>query len=264
MAKLCEKESQMWYVIQARSGEEEEIKNYIEHTVEPEVCRIILPLYEDVWRKGGIGHISIKKLFPGYLFVDTEDPDEVYRRIKSVPHFTRLLATEEKDKNKTFLAIDKEDEEFIKELTDEGLMHVSYIRRTKSGRIEKIKGPLSRFANKIVKLDVPHRRAIVEADIFGKHRRIKYALWTDDDPPLAWFEGKTDSKDVSLPAKTYDIGIHEGDKVIDETGTYADMVFTVKRVDPARRLIQAEGQFFGTTVRFELKADNVTLKADNT
>ena len=249
----------MWYVIQARSGEEQEIKLYIEKTAEPGLCRVILPLYEDVYRRGGIGHITVKKLFPGYLFIETEDPDGVYRQIRSVPRFTRMLAMDETESEKTFLTVDPEDEDFIRSLTEDGLMHVSYIRRSDSGRIEEITGPLSLYSSYIKKLDIPHRRAIVEADIFGKHRRIKYPLWTDADPHLAWLDQKRKTKPEIPSAKTWDIGIHDGDRVKDETGIYGDMEFTVTKVDPARRIVYATAEMFGTKVRFEMNADDLAV-----
>lgn len=247
----------MWYVIQTRSGEEQEIKLYIESSMEPRVCKVILPLYEDVYRKGGTGHIAIKKLFPGYLFIETEDPKEVYKTIRKVPRFTRMLSMEENDMEKTFLTVGTEDEAFIKSLTDDGLMRVSYIRRSKSGRIEKIAGPLSRYAGNITKLDVPHRRAIVEAEILGKHRKVKYPLWTDADPHLPWIDEMMASHPSEPMTETCDIGIYAGDIVKDETGIYGDLKFTVIKIDPARRIIHATAEMFGTKVRFEMDADNV-------
>lgn len=249
----------MWYVVQARSGEEQEIKLYIEKTAEPGLCRVILPLYEDVYRRGGIGHIAVKKLFPGYLFIETEDPDVVYRHIRRIPHFTRMLAMDETEREKTFLTVGSEDEEFIRSLTEDGLMHVSYIRRAKSGLIEEITGPLRLYSSHIKKLDIPHRRAIVEADILGKHRKIKYPLWTDADPHLAWLDAKRDTESEPLSTKTWDLGIHDGDKAKDETGIYGDLEFTVTKVDPARRIVYATAEMFGTKVRFEMNADDLAV-----
>ena len=221
------------------------------------MCKVILPLREDVWRKDGIGHISIKRLFPGYLFIETDDPVQIYEELKKIPHFTRLLSMQENRTERIFLTVGKEDEEFIRTLTEDGLMRVSYVRRNKSGRIDEIAGPLKCYANKITKLDIPHRRAIVEADIFGKHRRIKYSLWTDKDPHLSRFDCRLNGEDMELPAKDFDIGIREGDVVADDTGIYIGMEFQVIRVDAARRLVYAEAEMFGTMVHFELDADDV-------
>ena len=57
--------------------------------------------------------------------------------------------------------------------------------------------------------------------------------------------------------ETYDLGIYVGDIIKDETGIYGDLEFTVIKIDPARRIIHATAEMFGTKVRFEMDADNV-------
>ena len=102
-----------------------------------------------------------------------------------------------------------------------------------------------------------HRRAIVEAEILGKHRKIKYPLWTDADPRLPWLDEMMASQPSDPVTEICDIGIHKGDIVKDETGIYVDLEFTVIKIDPARRIIHATAEMFGTKVRFEMDADNV-------
>ena len=83
----------MWYVIQTVTGTEEELKEQIESIAEKEVCReCLVPLCENVWRKEGIGHISIQRLFPGYLFVDTDQPKEIYRIQKEIQEQSQVVA----------------------------------------------------------------------------------------------------------------------------------------------------------------------------
>ena len=66
----------MWYVIQTISGKEHEVCTWIHTYVDASLYnRCFVPLYEDVWRKNGIGHISIKHMFSGYLFLETDIPD---------------------------------------------------------------------------------------------------------------------------------------------------------------------------------------------
>ena len=141
-----------------------------------------IPLYEDVWRSGGRGHISIQRLFPGYLFAETAVPEELFMVFKKVPKFTRLLNMEDESREKVFLSISEDDEEFLRSLMDEEhVIRVSYIHKDKSGRIDQLIGPLKKYEDSITKLDIPHRRAIVSTHIFGKDRIIKFGLWTDAD-----------------------------------------------------------------------------------
>ena len=247
----------MWYVIQTVSGTEQELKEQIESIAGEELCReCLVPLCENVWRKEGIGHISIQRLFPGYLFVDTDQPKELYRTLREIKRFTRLLAMPATDGERIFQAVEPEEEAFIRSLLEDGVMHVSYIRMGKNGRIEEIKGPLAEHAAYITKLDVPHRRAIVEKELYGRMRRIKFGLWTDADPKLPWLEKQSGRDLRGLKKEVSDIGIHAGDRVRDES-TYGDLVMLVEAVDPARRVLYARAELFGTRVKLEVSADAV-------
>lgn len=54
-----------------------------------------------------------------------------------------------------------------------------------------------------------------------------------------------------------DIGIHPGDRVVDETGVYGEQVFVVEKVDAKRRLLTSSFEMFGTVAGIELRADDV-------
>ena len=67
----------MWYVIRTTTGREHEVCLWINTFIyRKHYRRCFVLLYEDVWKKQGIGHISAKKLFPGYLFIESDEPEE--------------------------------------------------------------------------------------------------------------------------------------------------------------------------------------------
>ena len=255
----------MWYVVQTESGNEHLMRQLLLKIAPEGVVRAsFIPLYEDVWRRQGVGHISIRRLFPGYFFVDTDEPETVSRVMRWIPEFKRVLAMWERDGTRTFMPVLPDEQAFLDSLMETGLMHVSFIRRTKSGRIDTIIGPLSRYSNRITKLDVPHRRAIVETELFGRHRKIKFGLWTDDDPYLPWLDRileedglSGDVRHISQLNNVADLGIHPGDSVRDTSGVYGDQVFHVTAVDIPRRLLRTTTEMFGTSIVVELSADDV-------
>ena len=130
----------MWYVVQTKTGNENEIKEFIEHNVDSNSFReCFVPLYEEVRRREDKCKILFRRLFPGYLFVDTDDPDIIFQKLKKAPWFTRLLGADDNAGNKTFIPVGEEDEEFLRTLLDDGIMHVSYIEMSKNNsKIEKI------------------------------------------------------------------------------------------------------------------------------
>ena len=250
-----------WYVIQTKSGDEEELQSFIESVLPAGLeALFFIPFYENVWRSGGRGHISIQRLFPGYLFVETAMPEELFMMLKKVPRFTRLLNMEDESGEKVFLSISEEDEEFLRSLMDEEhVIRVSYIHKNKNGRIDRLIGPLKRYENSITKLDVPHRRAIVSTHIFGKDRIIKFGLWTDADPVTPWLRKmkglENDAGEAS--GNTADIGIYIGDRVRDKSGVYGDMDLIVTGVDSRKRVIKVSVELFGSEVTMEMDAEMV-------
>lgn len=255
----------MWYVIQVKSGEEQDMKALLDKLrVEGAYGECFVPLFEDVKRSGGKCRIGFRKLFPGYLFVESDNPRKIFETLMGIKDFTKLLGTVEEDGSKLFIPIGKEDEEFLKTLFTDGLMHVSYVHMAKNGRIDRIVGPLANYRNHITRLELRHRMAVVEAEMFGKMRKVKFGLWTDDDPVIPGLErlkeaveGGDSSFDVLDGVVELDIGIHPGDKVKDDTGIYGDQVFVVQSVDVKRRSLISTFEMFGTNARIELRADDV-------
>ena len=75
----------MWYVIQTSTGREEKIKQECEQRISKDVLsHCVLPLYEEKIKYKGQWHIQKKKLFPGYLFLISENLDELHEQLKRV------------------------------------------------------------------------------------------------------------------------------------------------------------------------------------
>jgi len=264
--KSCEERFVMWYVVQTQSGSEEIVAELMKKLIDPGAYkRCFIPLFEDVRKKNGQGMIFLHRFFPGYFFVETDEPEAVFKTIRRIPEFTRILGSRDEDGDIVFLPVGKEDEEFLNTLLDQGVMRVSYIRRSSSGRIERLIGPLEKYSNHITKLDIPRRRALVEVDLFGKKRRFKFGLWTDDDPPIAWITdrlGKGRIQEAPIP-ETADIGIHPGDKIIygadGDEQVYGDQIFIVEKVDIKHRKVITTLPMLNTYARIEFSADEVIV-----
>ena len=254
----------MWYVIQVKSGDETRVKALLDKLrTDGAYEECFVPLFEDVKRSAGKVSISFRRLFPGYVFVETDEPNRLFDTLKGIPEFTRLLGTVEADGNKVFIPVGAGDQEFMKTMFEDGLMHISYVHMGRNGRIDKVAGPLANYKNHITKLELRHRMAIVEAEMFGKKRRVKFGFFTDDDPELPAIEmlrkESTDKYSDVLDSEVKpDLGIYPGDKVTDDTGIYPDQIFVVEKVDTSRRIIISTFEMFGTVARIDLRADEVS------
>ncbi len=79
-----------WYVVQAYSGFEHQVKKYLEDRVarsdlQDRFGRIMVPTEEVVEMREGQRRRSERKFFPGYVLVQMDLNDEVWHLVKDVP-----------------------------------------------------------------------------------------------------------------------------------------------------------------------------------
>lgn len=162
----------MWYVIQVTTGKEEAMKMLVEREMDPgsdERCFYIKR--ERIWRRDGQCILHVETMFPGYLFVITGQPKELYWRLKSIPQFTKLLRTE----NEVFLAVEPDEQEFLENLLNgdpEDIVRLSKVRLDKNGEIKSAEGPLKHYIKKIVKKKLRLRYVMIDVVLFGKERTV--------------------------------------------------------------------------------------------
>ena len=254
----------MWYVIQTKSGREDFVLANIEkHLSRDTYSGCFIALYEEVRHRAGKSRILFRRLFPGYIFCDTDSPKEFFSELRTVKEFTRILGAEEDDGEKIFIPVSNEDTEFLKSILDEGILHVSYVETfPRQGKtIKKIIGPLAGYKNHIRRIDIRRREAVAEMDIFGKRRTVCFGLWSEEDPKIPWLEKKKLSGETAPidGGMLLDIGIYPGDKVTDTTGIYEGYEFTVKSVNPTKRTVTASIELLGALRPIELYVDDVEV-----
>ena len=82
----------MWYVIQTTTGSEEALVCMIKEMISEDFYMECFYIKRECTRKEGDGwQIHLAAMFPGYLFVDTDKPKEMYMELKGVPKLTKLL-----------------------------------------------------------------------------------------------------------------------------------------------------------------------------
>lgn len=162
----------MWYVIQTAPGKETMVKTTIENTLTRdcyEDCRVI---YYEIERKYlGEWHKEKKKMFPGYLFLVTDQIEEAQLQLKKVPQMTKLLGT-----GKEVIPISEAEELFLRRLSgDEGNVEIS--TGIKIGDEIKVNsGSLKGLESKIKKIDRHKRKAFIEMEFLGETRLVEVGL----------------------------------------------------------------------------------------
>lgn len=259
----------MWYVIHTKTGYEHDLVDLLKKILDRGLYSdFLIPLYEDVKRSNDVSKITYRRLFPGYVFIKTDKPGEVRDGLHSIPHYTRLLGmidvcsdvdTAEEMYDKKFESVSQEDMDFLDSILDDGVMTVSYVEHVKGRQIKRIIGPLAAYGNHIRTIEFRKRWAIVEAEVFGKRRKIKFGLWTNNDPKIPWIEDRKNANETTnYLLKDMDIGLKVGDIVTDTTGMYEDQTFIVESINPIKRVLTTRIPLLGDLRRIELYVDNVT------
>ena len=171
----------MWYVIQVPTGREqqilEECKSY---EVEEFAEEFFIPRFEQKQKFLGAWHTEQKLLFPGYLFVISTQPEELYRALKRIPRLTRVLGVGEK-----WTAMTEEDIAIVTRLTagiaEAAKTQKEWLVKLSEGKIQGdkvtvIKGPLKGLEGKISRIDRHKRLAWLTMELFGRTVEIRAGL----------------------------------------------------------------------------------------
>lgn len=162
----------MWYVIQVQTGQEEQIMEETRsYQVQEYFDEIFAPYYERKKKYLGQWHMERALLFPGYLFVISSHPEELYKALKRIPQLTRLLGTGEK-----WTPMADEDIEIVELLSgEEHLMKFSE-GCIQGDRVIVTRGPLKGLEGNISRIDRHRRLAWLTVELFGRTVELQAGL----------------------------------------------------------------------------------------
>ena len=157
----------MWCVLATKVGREELIQQMCKRHLNKKIySRCMFPLCEQREHYRGTWHTKLEKVFPGYLFFDTGDPDELSRQLRK----EKIMA----QNNKLFV------------LTPEDVQCLLFFGRTGvfpmsqgiivNGRVIILSGPLVGEESRIRKVDRHKRRAWLQIKLFGKPYTVVVGL----------------------------------------------------------------------------------------
>lgn len=191
----------MWYVIQTETGKEEEILLLMRNMIPKKLCRHCFLIWAE-WprRAGGQWNIVKKNMFPGYIFAETEEPEELFQRLKKVPGLTKLLGGDRCE----FIPLGAEEERFFCMIGEKGgnctrenrvakcgagtdkrkryclSVRPSTVRVDEEGKLEILNGALQAFKEEIVRVNLHKRYAVVRVRMLGE-KTVLFGLAMEKD-----------------------------------------------------------------------------------
>ena len=169
----------MWYVIQVKTGEEQKILIQTEKLLcqsddgnnSKVLEKAFIPRYERKRRYKGQWNTSKEVLFPGYVFLCSEDPEQLYIELKQVVGLTKLLRSDE-----SILPLQEKEEKFLRQVENEENVVELSTGLIEDSQVVIKEGPLKGLESKIKKIDRHKRLAWIEMEMLGEVRLVAVGL----------------------------------------------------------------------------------------
>ena len=162
-----------WYVLFVQSGKEEFMAERCRNGLgEALSARFFVPKYQVMMQFAHVWEIRERVLFPGYIFIETDEIKEVQQGFWRIPYYKRMLGKDEEEIHPITV---REKQRLCLLMNDDGIIEAS--RGYKDGECVKItKGALVGHEAEIQRIDRHKRTATVELELLGKCVKMNLGL----------------------------------------------------------------------------------------
>lgn len=168
----------MYYVIQVKTGKEKEtMEDILKHQRGDFHLEVFSPCRKTMRKYKGVYKEVTERCFPGYLFVETNDVEQLFKDLYWVPGYTKLLGREGLTYN--FVPLNEEESRMIDILynADSGrTTPISDIEVVEGDQIRILTGPLKGIEGTIVKTNLHKRSVIVGFYLCGQYVEVKVGI----------------------------------------------------------------------------------------
>ena len=171
-------EKKLWYVVNAYSGHEQKVKDYLESRresmgMENNIFRVIIPERTEIKIKDGVRKEKMRKTFPGYVLVEMIDTDDSWYMVRNTPGVTGFIGSSGKGAKPIPLS----PEEVKKFIADEEEMTKPINSNVEVGdTVAIIDGPFKGMYGKIESEDKENEKLTVLIDLFGQETPVEVDL----------------------------------------------------------------------------------------
>ena len=163
----------MWYAVQVETGREETARNMCKKIINTELYTdIFIIRFDRAKRYYGAWHKEKKIMFPGYMFIDTDNPCEIYGQLKNVPELTKILGREGED----FIPIEAGKEAMFKAMVNEDYEIPISVGVIEGDKVIVKDGPLVGMEGFIKKIDRHKRLAVLNTEMFNQQINASVGL----------------------------------------------------------------------------------------
>ena len=160
----------MYYVIQVKTGKEQQaIEDILKNKPDEATFDVFAPYRKSLRKFKGVMREVVERCFPGYVFVETNDAQRLFRQLYFTPGFQRLLGREEGTEN--FVPLDKDESRMVDILysrNNNRITEISNIEVKEGEMIRVLDGPLMGLETQIKKVNLHKRTVTIEYMLCGR------------------------------------------------------------------------------------------------
>ena len=162
----------MWYVVQVRSGTEHNIRIQCNKKIPDTVMeKCFIPYYEEKKKQNGTWNTLQKVLFPGYIFMITEDVEKLFFYLKTIEGMTKLIGT-----GQDIIPLNEQEVFFLERFGGKEQIVTMSEGIIKGTQVIITSGPLMGMESLIKKIDRHKRKAWLNLEMFGKTQYVEVGL----------------------------------------------------------------------------------------
>ena len=170
-----------WYVLHTIPGKEQAALELLERAVDPNLCsQCQIPKKLKVFRSGGLLHLVEDVMFKGYLFIRTVDAKTLSKELDKAKKFPQFIG----ETKESITSVEEADLHFLQDVCGEDLkqtMGLTRIILNERNQIIRAEGILEHYQNRIVKLNLHKRYAVVNVELFNRNQPVLFGLCLEQD-----------------------------------------------------------------------------------
>jgi len=163
-----------WYVVHTTSGQEERVKQNLDHRIEfmdarDRVFRVIVPTQEETEIRSGQRRNVTRKVFPGYIMVQMEITDDSWRVVRDTPGVTGFVSAG--DPPRPVALGEEEVGKILRRM--EGAAPQIVVGYTKGESVRITDGPFEDFLGTVDEVNPDRGKVRVLVSFFGRETPVE-------------------------------------------------------------------------------------------
>lgn len=163
----------MWYVIWALTGHEKELIDAIKKDVPKYLyIRVWSAIKEELRKYKGEETSVHVMLFPGYVFIDTTQPEEIHEILHRDRNYIGFLKCDDK-----FIPVSESEKQMISHFMGDSDCASASLGVLENGTVRIIYGPLKGMEDKLIRIDRHKKKAwVLIPNFLGQDRKLSFTL----------------------------------------------------------------------------------------